>query len=93
MIRKKITIDKEPDKIIIRGLKYADLISLEDALTEAIGDKKEICVHINSDEPNEIVKGTYVAKSINSSGYSCNATISKGKNEMDWVCKPPYINK
>ena len=89
MAKKKITVDKELNRIIITGLKYDNLVSLEDALTEAIKDQKEICVHIDSEEPNEIVKGTYVAKSIDSSGYACNATISKGK--MDWVCKPPHF--
>ena len=91
MTKTKTTIDKEYDRIIIRGLKDTELISLEVPLTEAIKDKKQIYVHINSDEPNEIVKGTYVAKSISTSGYACHATISKDKNEMDWVCEPPHL--
>lgn len=89
MARTKTTIEKESVRIIIRELKDTELISLEVPLTEAIKDKKLIYVHINSDEPNEIVKGTYVAKSISTSGYACHATISKDKNEMDWVCEPP----
>ena len=89
MSRKKATIENVPDGIIIRELNDIDLVSLESHLTEAITNDKQITVHVNSNEPNEIIKGTYVAKSISTSGYACKATFSKVENEMDWVCKPP----
>lgn len=74
--RETITIDR---------LKGKSLVSLKNELTNAINGKIPIKININSNEPEEILKGTYIAQILDKRGYICSAKFQN--NEMNWYCK------
>lgn len=73
----------------IGDLKAVKLTSLKDAIRDAVTNKKPVNINVNSNEPQEILKGTYVANTLSKQGYSCNAKILSDINEIDWTCEPP----
>ncbi len=77
------------DVITIGDLKTKKLTSLKGTLSAAIANKKLVNIHVNSKEPEEILKGTYVAGTLSKQGYSCNAQILRDRDEIDWTCDPP----
>ena len=83
------TIRQNPCATIIEHLKDIKLVSLKGHIAEAITDKKQIEVRVNSREPTEILKGTYVAKTISKSGYACRVNFPTDRDEIEWVCNPP----
>ncbi len=74
--------------LIIRGLKALKLTSLKDQLNVAINEKNPVNIDVNSKEPEEILKGTYIADTLSKQGYSCNAKILAGKDVLNWTCEP-----
>lgn len=84
----KETIQQKPRATIIERLKGTRLVSLKGDIVKAITDKKQIEVRVNSREPTEILKGTYVAKTISKSGYACRVNFPTDRDEIEWICNP-----
>lgn len=76
-------------ELIISGLKEMQLISLTSTLSEAIANKKHVFVSVNSKEPEEILKGTYVAGALSKHGYTSFVKFLDDKDEIDWTFEPP----
>ena len=84
----KETIQQKPRATVIEHLKGTRLVSLKGDIARAITAKKQIEVRVNSREPTEILKGTYVAKTISKSGYACRVNFSTDRDEIEWICDP-----
>lgn len=78
----------EGDIVSIKELRNVQLKALKNKLSDAVANKKRVYININSKEPEEILKGTYVAGTLSKQGYSCNAKILRNKDEIDWTCEP-----
>jgi len=85
---KAIAVNESGKMLEIASLGSGKIITLEHTLTEAINNKKQIRVHVNLKEPEEIIKGTYVARVAGKRGYACSVQFPD-KDELDWVCEPP----
>ena len=84
----KETTQQKPCATVIEHLKGIKLVSLKGYIAKAITDKKQIEVRVNSNEPTEILKGTYVAKTISKSGYVCRVNFPIDRDEIEWICDP-----
>lgn len=70
----------------ISHLKKIDLKDFEVPLKNAINEKKIVNITIDLSEPEEILKGTYIAETLSKQGYVSTASISN--NELNWKCTP-----
>ena len=82
------TIRQNPCATIIEHLKDIKLVSLTEYIANAITNKKQIEVRVNAKEPTEILKGTYVAKTISKRGYVCRVNFPTDRDEIEWICDP-----
>jgi len=80
---------RSKEHLKIRGLKAIKLTSLKNAITDAVTNKKPVDINVDSKEPQEILKGTYVANILSKQGYACIAKIIGDIDEIDWTCEPP----
>ena len=84
----KETIQQKPHATVIGHLKGTKLVALKGDLTKAITARRQIEVRVNSREPTEILKGTYVAKTISKNGYACRVNFPTDRDEIEWICDP-----
>lgn len=88
ILEERVVIDSERG-VLIKDLKGVELTTLESSLRSVISSKRGIDIKIDSNEPEEILKGTYVAETLSREGYSCHANIPKGRDLINWKCDPP----
>ncbi len=80
---------KTPTAIEIRDI--GNLVSYKDTLVEAITTGRQVNINANLDNPEEILKGHYLAQALSNQGYACNGKIvetEKGRQKLYFECRP-----
>lgn len=86
-IEKSVAASASEGPVEINDLKKRQITSFKDILSAAIAGKKTIHVSVDSKEPEEILKGTYIARALSGQGYMSN--IEFHKDEIYWILDPP----
>lgn len=68
-----------------------NLVSYRDTLVEAITTGRQVNITANLDNPEQILKGHYLAHALSNQGYDCTGKIvetDNGRQKLYFECRP-----